>query len=111
MATLDEQIARALEESRKSGELEGAKSWAKPQVEDRGFSETPDEFRMPFKILKDAGFVPPEVEMLREIATLMEELNAMSPAHPQYEEKRARLADLRVKTSVRLEAMRGSGRI
>lgn len=111
MPTLDEQIARALEESRKNGELESAKSWGKPQQEDREFNETPDEFRLSFKILKNAGYVPPEVEMLKEIATLTEALNVMSPADPQYEGVRARLTDLRLKTAVRLESMRGSGRL
>jgi len=111
MPTLDEQIARALEDSRKSGELNSAKSWGKPQEEDPGFNETPDEFRLSFKVLKDAGHVPPEVEMLKEIAALMEELNTLSTHHPQYDAKKARLADLRLKTAIRLESMRGSGRI
>jgi hypothetical protein len=111
MPTLDEQIARALEDSRKSGELESAKSWGKSQTEDRAFNETPDEFRLPFKMLKDAGHVPPEVEMLREIAALMEELNTLSPGDPRYDHKKTRLADLRLKTAIRLEAMRCSGRI
>lgn len=111
MPTLDEQIAHALEDSRKSGELNGAKSWGKPLEEDPGFNETPDEFRLPFKVLKDAGHVPPEVEMLKEIAALMEELNTLSSNHPQYDVKKSRLADLRLKTAIRLEAMRGSGRI
>jgi hypothetical protein len=111
MPTLDEQIARALEESRKSGELEAAKSWGKSLEVDREFNETPDEFRLPFKMLKNAGYVPAEVEMMKEIAALSEELNTMSAADPYYEDKRARLTDLRLKTAVRLESMRGSGRI
>ncbi|MGG1943863.1 DnaJ family domain-containing protein [Trinickia sp. NRRL B-1857] len=111
MPTLDEQIARAIEDSQKSGELKCAKSWGKSQEEDPGFHETPDEFRLPFKILKDAGHIPPEVEMLKEIAALMEELNALSPGDPRYDVKKTRLADLRLKTAIRLEAMRCSGRI
>ncbi|RFU48691.1 DnaJ family domain-containing protein [Paraburkholderia sp. DHOC27] len=109
MPTIDEQIARALEESRKSGELESAKSWGKPLREDRAFADTPDEFRLPFKMLKDAGYIPPEVEMLKEIAALQDELANLPSSAPSFEEKRARLIDLRLKAAVRLESMRRSG--
>ena len=94
MPTLDEQIAHSLEQSRKNGELQSAKSWGKPLAEDQAFSDTPDEFRLPFKMLKDAGYVPPEVEMMKEIAALKEELDGLSSSAPSFEAKRARLTDL-----------------
>ncbi len=37
----------------------------------------PAELRMAFKILKDAGGLPPEVELRREIASLSELLDAV----------------------------------
>ena len=41
-----------------------------------GFSvaDTPAELRMAFKVLKDAGYAPAEVQMLHEVATLCAEL-------------------------------------
>lgn len=109
MPTIDEEIARALEESRKSGELKSAKSWGKPLVADPSYSATPEEFRMGFKILKDAGYAPPEVELMNEAASLREIMQALSPDDPQYAGLRRRLTDLELKVSIRLEAMRSTG--
>lgn len=35
---------------------------------------TPDEFKLPFKILKNAGIAPPEIELFHERARLREAL-------------------------------------
>ena len=70
MRSLDEEIARQLAEAARSGELEKAESYGKPLAEAEGWSDTPEALRMPFKILKDAGVVPREVEMFRERAAL-----------------------------------------
>ena len=59
MATLDEQIAQSLRESQRSGELQSAASWGKPLDLADGYAQTPEELRMAFKALKDAGFAPP----------------------------------------------------
>ena len=40
-------------------------------------SSVPLELRMAFKILRDAGCLPPEVELRREIATLSDLLDAI----------------------------------
>ena len=74
MSTLDELIARDLAEAQASGELRGAPSWGRPLAFDDGWDETPTELRLPFKVLKEAGFVPHEVVMLRELAGLRERL-------------------------------------
>jgi len=47
---------------------------------DDGYDETSPELRMPFKILKDAGVVPREVEMFREIAALKRALHETASA-------------------------------
>lgn len=106
----EDEIAQHLEQARKSGELQTAESFGKPLEEDAGYLETPEGLRMPFKILKNAGFVPPEVERLRERAALAQAVSACED--PQ--ERRAlqlRLSELEQAMALRLEALRHSGRL
>jgi hypothetical protein len=102
---MDEEIARRLAEAEASGELSGAASYGKPLPEVEGWHETPEALRMPFKILKDAGVVPREVEMFRERAELATRLNACTDP-----EERAvicqKLSELEQAIALRLEALR-----
>jgi hypothetical protein len=105
MPTQDEEIARHLSEAAASGELTRLPGYGKPLPEDAGWDATPEELRMPFKILKNAGVVPPEVELFHQRA----ELNAALEASSDEAEKlsiRTRLNDLQQKIALRLEALR-----
>jgi hypothetical protein len=102
--TLDEHISRQLAQSAASGELQAAPSWGKPLDFGDVYAETPVELRMGFKILKDAGVVPHEVTMLREVADLKQQLAAASdPA--QAEALRRRIAELQQAVALRLEKL------
>jgi hypothetical protein len=68
---------------------------------------TPDELKMPFKILKNAGIVPPEVELFHE-ARLREALQS-APDEGQRRVLRKQLTDLEQRLSLRLEALQRSG--
>jgi DnaJ-like protein len=59
------------------------------------------ELRMAFKILRDAGCLPPEVELRREIATLSELLDAIVDP-----EERRRIRRELSDRSLRLELLR-----
>lgn len=110
LRTQDEAIAQHLEEARRSGELQGAPSFGKPIPEMEGWNETPTEFRLPFKILKNAGIAPPEVELFHERAALRRQLaDADSPG--QRTDVRQRLSELEQLIALRLESMRASGKI
>jgi len=105
MRNMDEEIARRLAEAATSGELSKAESYGKPLAETEGWHDTPEALRMPFKILKDAGVVPREVEMFRERA----ELNARLQACTDPDEQRVlhqKLIDLEQAIALRLEALR-----
>jgi hypothetical protein len=110
---LEDDIGRHLAESEKSGELRGAPSYGKPLQFGDGYDETPAELRLPMKILKDAGIVPPEVEVMREIAALQAELDALSGVAAAdgaaVRALRQRLADKRQALALRLEKLRASG--
>jgi len=108
MPTQDEEIARYLRDAQASGELRRIPGYGQPLAEPAGWAETPDELRMPFKILKDAGFAPPEVAWFHERAELTVALRDASDA----QERAAlmqRLSELEQKIAVRLEALRGRG--
>jgi hypothetical protein len=108
MKSLDEEIARRLAEAQAAGELASAPSYGKPLAEDDGWNDTPPALRMPFKILKDAGVVPHEIEMFRERAALRAQIGECTDeaaAEPLLQ----RLAQLEQAIALRLEALRVSG--
>ncbi|MBI5278688.1 MAG: DUF1992 domain-containing protein [Burkholderiales bacterium] len=110
MATLDDEIARHLAEAAASGELQAAPSYGKPLAQMEGWDDTPETLRLAFKMLKDAGFAPPEIALFHERAQLRAECEAASS-----EAERARLlkalSELEQKISLRLEALRVNGNL
>jgi len=108
MRSLDDDIARRLEEARASGELTQAESYGKPLAATEGWDDTPPELRLPFKILKDAGVVPREVEMFRERAALRAQLAACADAG-ETRTLQQRLSELEQAIALRLEALRING--
>ncbi|MBL8326093.1 MAG: DUF1992 domain-containing protein [Rubrivivax sp.] len=125
---VEDHIGRHLAESEKSGELQRAPSYGKPLDFGDGYAQTPAELRMPMKILRDAGIVPPEVELMREIAGLQAQLDALmaqpaQPANPPPQAHgssasaaeapldvlRRRLAERRQVLALRLEHLRATG--
>ena len=115
---LEDDIGRHLAESEKSGELRNAPSYGKPLAFGDGYDDTPAELRMPMKILRDAGVVPPEVEVMREIAALQAELDALmakgsegaaADLEAAARALRQRLSEKRQALALRLEKLRASG--
>ena len=101
---IDDQIGRKLAEAERSGELKSAEWFGKPIQEDAGWTQTPEAHRMSMKILKDAGVVPHEVEMLNERARLRADLEAViDPAKRESLGKKLSLLEQSI--SLRLEAM------
>lgn len=105
MPTLDETIAQRLAEAAASGELQAARSWGKPLAELEGWEATPEALRMPFKILKDAGFAPPEVGLFHERARLRAQIASSCDA-AQREQLERELSALEHKLALRLESLR-----
>jgi hypothetical protein len=105
---LDDHIGRALAESQRSGELRAAPSYGKPLNFGDGYDETPAELRMGYKILKDAGVVPPEVELMKQIEALRLALDA-APEGADAAAQRQRLSELRQQLALRLEKLRAAG--
>lgn len=105
---LEDDIGRSLAESERSGELQAAPSYGKPLNFGDGYDETPAELRMGMKVLKDAGVVPPEVELMQSIAGL--EKRAEAAGSPEAAAAlRREAADMRLALQLRLERLRISG--
>ena len=74
LATIAE---RKITEAIARGELNNLAGAGKPLAMDEDLSGVPVEMRMAYKILKNAGFVPPEVELRKEIVSLREMLGQL----------------------------------
>ena len=107
MRSIDEEIARHLQEAAASGELSKAQGYGKPMIEDRGWDDTPQTLRMPFKILKDAGVVPPEIELFHQRAALAKALQDCTDPE-QCKSLLRQKSDLEQKIALRLEALRSN---
>ena len=105
---LEDHIGRSLTESAASGELRTAPSYGKPLNLGDGYEQTPAELRMGYKILKDAGIVPPEVELMREIASLRQSLEG-APEDEATHALRHKLVDKQQQLALWLERTRSSG--
>jgi hypothetical protein len=108
MPTLDDEIAKHLAAAAASGELKAAPSYGKPMASPEGWDETPEEFRQAFKILKDAGYAPPEVALFHERARLREAADAAQDSGDKQLLMR-KLSELEQKIALRLEALRVKG--
>ncbi|MGL5003647.1 MAG: DUF1992 domain-containing protein, partial [Casimicrobium sp.] len=75
---VEDEISRKLAEAHANGELTSAKGYGQPLANPEGWDDTPEEFRMGFKVLKDAGFYPPEVELMRRRSELRATLASMT---------------------------------
>jgi len=100
---VEDHIGRSLAQSEKNGELRSASNFGRPLDLGDGYEETPVEHRMGYKILKDAGYLPLEVELMREIQAL----NRKVADSPEDEAKVAqqRLSELRQKLALMLERL------
>jgi hypothetical protein len=101
---VEDHIARSIAHSQSNGELKAAKGFGKPLDFGEGYQETPEELRIAYKILKDAGYLPPEVELMREIEALKQSL-AETSRPEDVTEKMTRLSDLRQKLAILMESL------
>jgi hypothetical protein len=105
---LDDHIGQHLRGAETSGELKAAPSYGKPLNFGDGYDETPDALRMPMKMLKDSGFVPPEIDLMQRIAALQKSVDACADEAEQ-RSLRQRISEMQQALALRLEKLRVSG--
>ena len=71
MNILEELAERAIQEAQKRGEFEGLSGQGQPLPEESD-PFMPETLRMAYKMLKNAGYVPEEIQAQREIRSLIE---------------------------------------
>ncbi len=87
MDVFNKMAEERIKEAMEAGEFDNLPGRGKPVDLDCDAS-TPAELRMPFKILKNAGVLPPEVELKREIFTLSEEIRAATDEETRWRKLR-----------------------
>ena len=75
MNILAELAERAIQEAQRRGEFDGLTGQGQP-LPDESDPFMPETLRMAYKILKNAGYVPEEIQAQREIRSLIECLEA-----------------------------------
>lgn len=68
-------VEEAIQAARERGEFDNLPGRGKPQDHSEYFSQ-PEELRVAHHMLRNAGFVPRAVELLREIDALQQQLRA-----------------------------------
>lgn len=93
MFLIDEWAERHISSALKRGELENLSGEDKPlQLDDD--SHVPADLRAGYRLLKNAGCLPPEIEQRKEAATLASLIRGLSREHPDFIELNKRLAVL-----------------
>ncbi|TBL67942.1 DUF1992 domain-containing protein [Hafnia alvei] len=93
MFLIDEWAERHISSALKRGELDNLSGEGKPlQLDDD--SHVPADLRAGYRLLKNAGCLPPEIEQRKEAATLASLLRGLSREHPDFIELNKRLAVL-----------------
>lgn len=70
---LDQAVEAIIREAQERGDFDNLKGKGKP-IDLTAYFETPEDIRAAYSILKNAGMVSSEVELLQEIAALRERL-------------------------------------
>jgi hypothetical protein len=91
---------RRIQEAMERGDFDNLPGRGKPLVQE-DLSGVPEDLRMAYKILKNAGCVPPEVELTNEVALLRTVILDMSEG----EERKGKVRELNFKL-MKLEMMR-----
>lgn len=92
MSVLEAMAEAKIRESMARGEFANLPGAGKPlRIED--YSMVPDDLRVAYKILRNAGCIPPELEMRKEILTLRDLLRTIEDEG----ERRERIRELNYK--------------
>ncbi|BCQ33086.1 MULTISPECIES: DnaJ family domain-containing protein [Erwinia] len=96
MSLLDQLAEKHILAALRQGELDNLPGAGHPlQLDDD--SHVPSELRAGYRILKNSGFLPPELEMKREALELDELMRTVDPNEERYYQQAKRLSLLEVK--------------
>ncbi|EFE0636658.1 TPA: DUF1992 domain-containing protein [Escherichia coli] len=96
MWLLDQWAERHISEAQAKGEFDNLPGSGEPLILDDD-SHVPPELRAGYRLLKNAGYLPPELEQRKEAIQLMDILKGIRQDDPQYHEISRRLLLLELK--------------
>jgi len=96
MWLLDQWAERHILDAQNKGEFDNLPGCGEPLTLDDD-SHVPPELRTGYRLLKNAGCLPPELEYRREAIALADLLNGVGENHPQHRELQRRLSLLELK--------------
>lgn len=96
MWLLDQWAERHILDAQRKGELDNLPGSGEPLSLDDD-SHVPAELRAGYRLLKNAGCLPPELEHRKEAVMLTDLLKGVQESDPRYAELRRRLALLELK--------------
>ncbi|SCC66445.1 DUF1992 domain-containing protein [Kosakonia oryziphila] len=96
MWLLDQWAERHILDAQNKGEFDNLPGCGEPLTLDDD-SHVPPELRVGYRLLKNAGCLPPELEYRREAIALVDLLNGAGENHPQHQELQRRLSLLELK--------------
>ncbi len=109
MSLLDQLAEKHILAALREGELDNLPGSGQPlQLDDE--SHVPPELRAGYRLLKNSGYLPPELEMRREAIELDQLLQGIDPQDESYElhASRLHLLELRLKqTGMSTDFLRG----
>lgn len=98
MWLIDQMAERHIQDALQKGELSGLPGEGKPLMLDDD-SQVPAELRSAYRLLKNSGYLPPELESRREALELVDLLQQLDPEDHQAAEyhKRLRILELKLR--------------
>lgn len=98
MWLIDQLAEQHIREAQQKGELEGLPGEGEPLVLDDD-SQVPAELRAGYRLLKNAGYLPPELEIRREALELNDLLKGVEPLDSAHSDtlKRLRLLEIKLR--------------
>lgn len=97
MFLIDQWVEKHIKEARENGEFDNLPGAGRPLILDDD-SGIPEELRTAYRILKNAGYLPPELQDRKEAIELDHMLHVLTRNDPQFSvvEKRLKVLQLRL---------------
>jgi hypothetical protein len=97
-------IEASIREAIERGDFENLKGKGKPLNLNEYF-DTPEDFRLGYSILKNAGYIPEEVELLNQITELKNQINTTIDINRRRDLQK-KLHDTQLKYDIQMERMK-----
>jgi hypothetical protein len=102
--SLDKAVEAIIQEAMQRGDFDNLRGMGQP-LDLSAYFDTPEDVRLAYSILKNAGMVPVEIDLLQEIAALKERL-ANTYEEPQRHKIRKLISDKQMQFNVMMERQR-----